>query len=408
MSSNDSARSSTFSRSEEDDSDDSGVIKDVTKHVTEDDKDNNDAEHSVKSKPNDIHSNKNFSVGDLVWARTAHSTYYPCVVTADPHYKFHTKIVKSDPGHQGGGVSPDTEQRQYHVQYLGENKRLWLQQNFIIPYSGVEQYEKLAMEDLPNIHKIYKPKSEAAKTAWREAVQIAQEMEDMSAGERVARCDRARIMERGGDKALQKKLEMEKHRKSESDRSPEKFKQPSSPRKSLDSEDKKKTPQYNRKDELQYKMNRISEFERKKRKSDENKKVEEGKHPLPFNVFEKAAAPIFDRSFKIKTIPKVKEETNVPDLTDEKEQINEDKLNGSSADDESTDDLNGPVTNDNESSSMTTIVTDEEMTEGSLVWAKQRVRLSKNNFVLLTHYPILGISLLASCDCKRPEGWRIC
>ena len=98
-------------------------------------------------------------------------------MTPDPHFKFHTKIVKSDPGHHGKSGSPGSPseggQRQYHVHYLGENRRVWLQRSFIIPYRGLAHYEKLAMEDLQNINKIYKPKSEAAKLAWREGVQVS-------------------------------------------------------------------------------------------------------------------------------------------------------------------------------------------------------------------------------------------
>ena len=37
-----------------------------------------------------------FNVGDLVWGRTMGSSYHPCVVSQDPHFRFHTKIVKAE------------------------------------------------------------------------------------------------------------------------------------------------------------------------------------------------------------------------------------------------------------------------------------------------------------------------
>ena len=39
-----------------------------------------------------------FNVGDLVWGRTMGSSYHPCVVSQDPYFRFHTKIVKAEPG----------------------------------------------------------------------------------------------------------------------------------------------------------------------------------------------------------------------------------------------------------------------------------------------------------------------
>ena len=133
MTSSDSVRSSTLARSEEDDSDDSGVIKDVSKRHSVDDNNAITDTDAVPKPSSDISQNKSYTAGDLVWARAQNSTFFPCVVTNDPHYKFCTKIVKSDPGHHGGGtLSPNVEQRQYHVQYLVDNRRLWLNQSNII------------------------------------------------------------------------------------------------------------------------------------------------------------------------------------------------------------------------------------------------------------------------------------
>ena len=425
-------RQASFSRSEEEDSDDSGV-KDVSKkpdsnedsrprsnEKTEDngnhekskgrDKSPTKREREVNSEDNDI-----FNVGDLVWARSPNTTFYPCVVTQDSYFKFHTKIVKSDPGHHGNkspgpGNSGDKGMRQYHVQYLGENKRTWLRDNLIIPYKGLAHYEKLAMEDLQNINKIYKPKSEASKTAWREAVIMAQQFEDLSNRERINKCELARAFERGGDKAIQKKLEIEKQRRnSESDRSPEKFKSPTSPKKNVDSEDKKKSMQYRRKDELQYKMSRSSEYDKRKRKSEDEKKVEEVKPIIPFNVFDASTTPTFNRSFKIKQIkPEPEEPITKSSPTLSETFSNESKAGNGICSDEQNNSTKQEIKEEEEVESTPnhssideegnyktfSSNSEDELTEGSLVWAKQRVSSYFGSkyvvfliFVLLQGYP---------------------
>ena len=66
----------------------------------------------------------------------------------------------------------------------------------IIPYKGIVHYEQMAIQDVKNINKIYKPKTEALKTAWREAVLLAQQLEQLTSQERISRC-MARLRERG-------------------------------------------------------------------------------------------------------------------------------------------------------------------------------------------------------------------
>ena len=407
-------RGAGLSKSDDDDSDDSVVMKDVKKkrsegvYLTENNfeetasthKHNSDYGEGSPSKTSRTQNDDSkviFNVGDLVWARAMNSTYYPCVVTPDPHFKFHTKIVKADPGNLGNksGSSPEDGQRQYHVHYLGENKRVWLHKNFIMPYRGLAQYEKLVMEDLQNINKIYKPKTEASKLAWREGVQIAQGMEDLSNRERVAKCDLARILERGGDKVLQKKMEIEKEkqrRTSSSDKSPEKFKSPSSPRKRIDLDEKKKSLQYNRKDELAYKMSRLSDSDKKRKSSDDaEKKLNAYKPFVSFNVFENKSAPTFNRSFKIKSDPKpLKEEQETDSSSDENRKVLSDSpiretsfslrdLNGSSRKQvRIQEDRKENNKTENEKEDFGERVSDktmisENLSEGSLVWAKQRV-----------------------------------
>ena len=383
-------RKVSTSRSEEDDSDDSGV-KDVSK------------KNDTRNEEDSMTGEDNLNVGDLVWARAPNSPFYPAVVTPDPHFKFHTKIVKSDSGQSGEQSS--SAHRQYHLQYLGDDKRVWLHRNYIIPYRGITHYEKLAMEDLSNLNKIYKPKSEASKTAWREAVRIAQDMENITNGDRLHKCEIARIKERGGEKALHKKMEFDKQRKmSEHDRSPEKFKPPS-PRKSSDSEDRKKSFHYNRKDELQYKMSKFGDPEKKKRKSEEERKNEP---VIPFNVFDSKTTPTFNRSFKIKTIPKAPETPVTPEksyIKEEHEIVTDNE--GVTDGNESENNVEKSKAQEDLGDTQTDTVNQENLCEGALVWAKQRVGLvvcvSKLSIKIMFY--LLGLSVLASNHCKRSEGW---
>ena len=113
-----------MSRSEEDDSDDSGVIKDVSRRNAGDVSGGNEQESEIalgsggesstntsseqgsKHQPAKVEKPPNpkksyldfieqkparsvlrFSVGDLVWGRMAGSYFHPGVVTMDPHFK---------------------------------------------------------------------------------------------------------------------------------------------------------------------------------------------------------------------------------------------------------------------------------------------------------------------------------
>ena len=198
--------------------------------------------------------------------------------------------MKSEPGssavdHETGkvrGVTIEEPCRQYHLQQLGDNRRLWVQSHLIIPFTGIADYEQLAIQDVKNINKIYKPKTEAAKVSWREAVLVAQQLEPMPPAERVRKCDWARLREIGGP-ALQKKLEYDNKKRAEAEAgkkenakkvsgegglSPEKFKSPSSPKKGDDS-GRPKSDQVRRKEEMDYKMFRMSSLQKK---SDDKKR----------------------------------------------------------------------------------------------------------------------------------------
>jgi hypothetical protein len=109
----------------------------------EGDKRNGKAKKSVKE------SGEAIKLGDIVWGRLANSCFYPAVVTLD-HFKFFTKIVKAEPGFSSHDpetgkarpASPDkpAARKQYHVQFLGDNRRHWLSEEFVIAYQGACRY----------------------------------------------------------------------------------------------------------------------------------------------------------------------------------------------------------------------------------------------------------------------------
>ena len=241
--------------------------------------------------------------------------------------------MKSEPGssavdHETGkvrGAILEEPCRQYHLQQLGDNRRLWVQSHLIIPFTGIADYEQLAIQDVKNINKIYKPKTEAAKVSWREAVLVAQQLEPMPPTERVRKCDWARLREIGGP-ALQKKLEYdnkkraeaeaenkERSRKGPGEGSPEKFKSPSSPRKGGEETERRKSDQVRRREEMDYKMFRMSSMQKKsddkkrKRQSSEGGGSSEATSPTKPAVPEpQSPVTTFNMSFKKKKEVKIK------------------------------------------------------------------------------------------------------
>jgi hypothetical protein len=182
----------------------------------------------------------------------------------------------------------------------------------------------MAISDVKNFNKIYKPKSEQMKNSWKEAVLLAQHMEALDPRERLKRCELSRLEDRGG-KALIKKYENDqKHEEQQQQRSGG-SKQPAdqevvSPRSSLTSPvmspKKNSSPgsaethrkstgsgHYNRRDEMDYKMHRLSEGgqARKRKISLSEEKAAARPRPVMPLLFEGAkGAPTFNKSFKIK------------------------------------------------------------------------------------------------------------
>ena len=177
----------------------------------------------------------------------------------------------------------------------------------------------MAISDVKNFNKIYKPKSEQMKNSWKEAVVSAQRLESMDTRERLRFCDLARLEDRGG-KALIKKYESD-HRQEERRRSnshhlpadpdaaatrspsvspavsPKKNSSPGSAE--LHTKKMGNSGHYNRRDEMEYKMHRLSGgSQARKRKVSESKEAASKPKPVPFET--PRAAPTFNRSFKIK------------------------------------------------------------------------------------------------------------
>ena len=108
-------------------------------------------------------SKQKYNVGDLVWGRFSDSSFYPAVVTNDPHYKFHTKIVETSPG-----SDQDGNDRHYHLQFLYKSsQRSWLPDGQIIPFEGITSYERRAKKDVENMNR-YRPRNSYLRQQWRE------------------------------------------------------------------------------------------------------------------------------------------------------------------------------------------------------------------------------------------------
>ena len=261
----------------------------------------------------------------------------------------------------------------------------------------------------------------------------------------------ARLRERGG-KALQKKMEFEsKRRSSESDdstkgrrssessdmKSPERFKSPTSPRKPMEKEgeERKKSAQYRRREEMEYKMHKGTGQERKKRKSSDDEKKTESPKSLPLNVLD-VATPTFNRSFKMKGKAKDAKIDVIQDGVDGVKAVNntsadegektpmdwgfgshgngksKDVSNGGSgrgdgeSEEEEGHEGQGGGENGKSNIKSGSELNSEDLVEGSLVWAKIKVSWVVG-FYFFQFLCFAGLSLLAQCGHQRPSRWRV-
>jgi len=247
--------------------------------------DKRDQENSgIEDKDEVLHS-----LGDIVWGRQATTCFYPAVVVNDPHFKFFTKIVKSEDGASPGGRGTG---RQYHVQFLGDNRFQWVQGHYCLPFKGINHYEDLVIKDVANM-KIYKPKGDKS-VQWKEWIVIANEMQSLEATERIRKMESARLSEKSGQTFIQK-VEKEDQMKSV----PPLFSEtkirklpPSSPKKTPEKDHK--SNHYRRQDELEYKMHRDANRSKEKPRKGDHKEPITSMLPV-FNT-----NATFNKSFKIK------------------------------------------------------------------------------------------------------------
>ena len=139
-------------------------------------------------------------------------------------------------------------------------------------------------------------------------------------------------------------------------------------------------------------MSRLTDSDKKKRKSEDTEKKTDSNKPLiPFNVFENKSTPTFNRSFKIKSDPKpVKEEQETDSSSDESRKVLNDSpiretsfslrdLNGSSRKQVRIQENRKESTETEDEKEdivdrmMDQTINSDDLSEGSLVWAKQRV-----------------------------------
>uniref|UniRef100_A0A4W4FVY2 Histone-lysine N-methyltransferase NSD3 n=1 Tax=Electrophorus electricus TaxID=8005 RepID=A0A4W4FVY2_ELEEL len=105
-----------------------------------------------------------YEIGDLVWAKVGTYPWWPCMVSADPQLKVHTRI--NTRGH-----------REYHVQFFGSvAERAWIHEKRIVVYKGESQFEELQAETLRKTtnpterHKLLKPQSQRERAQWEVGV----------------------------------------------------------------------------------------------------------------------------------------------------------------------------------------------------------------------------------------------
>lgn len=266
-----------------------------------------------------------FHLGDLVWCRLPNSCFYPAVVVQDPHFKFFTKIVKSETSNSesGKGLNDDCmKERQYHVQFIGDNKIQWISGKYCKEYQGIPEYEKLAIKDSSNL-KIYKPRAEKMQ-GWRDALVVADDLAGCEKSERVKKMETARLADKSG-KSFIKKIDLENKNFGSDLNSPVKPKHLPSPRKPAEPEgkDQRKSAQYRRQEEMDYKMHKMtearsSEKPKKSKPSSESESPQIKLTPAP-PIFKSNAS--FSKSFKIKKDKKPEEEDKEAEVLNKNESV---------------------------------------------------------------------------------------
>ncbi|KAF7992681.1 hypothetical protein HCN44_005025 [Aphidius gifuensis] len=122
-----------------------------------------------------------WSVGQLTWAHISHYPYWPCIITLEPNTDIFTK-EKS--------VGRRKVATLIHVQYFGDKGRHgWVSESWIMEYTGIDHFNKLAVEVLKNKKKFVKYAGFIVKSTiqkkWQIAVDEAEKMLLMSIEDRI-------------------------------------------------------------------------------------------------------------------------------------------------------------------------------------------------------------------------------
>ena len=317
-----------------------------------------------------------YILGDILWCRQPNSCYHPAVIVNDPHYKFCTKIVKSESTADNSEENHET--RQYHVQYLSDNRLQWIPDKYCMLYRGLEEYDKLVIDDVNNI-KIYKPKPDKMQ-AWKDSLVIADEIHRLDRTERVRRLETMRMFKK--DRAFMNA----DHKKAslEAQLSPTKSKSSAVPPKKTNdhgTEEKsaKKNINYSRESEMAYKMHRgvarIPEGKKVKNATDQDASKSPLANPIVFNT-----NATFSKSFKIKKSKEPESEV-LPEPLQDEPTVEESSLSESGPSVSETSDVLEDIAPDESETVSDYVLSNQKVEraaeidglgEGSLVWSKMR------------------------------------
>nr|CAD7406841.1 unnamed protein product [Timema cristinae] len=125
-----------------------------------------------------------WAIGDLLWARVGGHPFWPCIVVEDLTLAVFTKVKAF-----GGSRKL---QRYFHVQFYGDNgRRSWVPASGLIPYEGVEAFNKLSEETLSKLKKYERKQATAfivrpsSRIKWDVSVQESEQAFHLSRTQRI-------------------------------------------------------------------------------------------------------------------------------------------------------------------------------------------------------------------------------
>nr|CAD7399455.1 unnamed protein product [Timema poppensis] len=125
-----------------------------------------------------------WDIGDLLWARVGGHPFWPCIVVEDLTLAVFTKVKAF-----GGSRKL---QRYFHVQFYGDNgRRSWVPASGLIPYEGVEAFNKLSEETLSKLKKYERKQATSfivrptSRIKWDVSVQESEQAFHLSRTQRI-------------------------------------------------------------------------------------------------------------------------------------------------------------------------------------------------------------------------------